>query len=80
MAWAMDKDTVESMKEVLKEVDKVVGVVAAKWDLPLEQEKNEVIVFNQGEVGSGTRKRRSQGEKVKWMGIIVDDTLDFDHH
>ena len=51
MAWAMDKDSVESMKEVLKEVDKVVGVVAAKWDLPLEQEKNEVMVFNQGEVG-----------------------------
>ena len=37
-------------------------------------------MFNQGGVGSGKRKRRSEVEKVKWLGIIVDDTLDFDHH
>ena len=80
MAWVQDKDGVENMKEVLKEVDKVVGAVAAKWDLPLEKEKPEEIVFNQGGVGSGKRKRRSEVEKVKWLGIIVDDTLDFDYH
>ena len=48
--------------------------------LPLEKEKHEEIVFIQGGVGSGKRKRRSEVEKVKWLGIIVDDTLDFDHH
>ena len=80
MACVLDKDGVENMKEVLKEVDKVVGAVAAKWDLPLQKEKHEEIVFNQGGVGSGKRKRRSEVEKVKWLGIIVDDTLDFDHH
>ena len=36
MACVLDKDGVENMKEVLKEVDKVVGVVAAKWALPTE--------------------------------------------
>ena len=34
MACVLDKDGVENMKEVLKEVDKIVGAVAAKWDLP----------------------------------------------
>ena len=68
------------MKEVLKEVDMVVGLVASKWDLPLEKEKHEDIVFNPGGVGSGKKKKRSEVEKVKWLGIIVDNTLDFDHH
>ena len=80
MVCVLHKDGMENMKEVLKEVDKVVGTVAAKWDLPLEKEKHEEIVFNQGGVGSGKRKRRSEVEKVKWLGIIVDDPLDFDHH
>ena len=80
MACVLDKDGVENIQEVLKEVDKVVGAVAAKWDLPLEKEQHEEIVFNQGGVGSGKRKRRSEVKKVKWLGIIVDDALDFDHH
>ena len=37
-------------------------------------------MFNQEGVGSGKRKRRSEVEKVKWLSIIVDDTLDVDHH
>ena len=80
MACVLDNDVVENMKEVLKEVDKVVGTVAAKWDLPLEKEMHEEIVFNQSGVGSEKKKRRSEVEKVKWLGIIVDNTLDFDHH
>ena len=80
MACVLDREGVENMKEVLKEVDKVVGLVAAKWDLPFEKEKHEEIVFNQGGVGSGNKKKRAEVEKVKWLGIIVDDTLDFDHH
>ena len=80
MKCALDKDGVENMKEVLKGVDKVVGLVAAKWDLPLEKEKHEEIVFNHGGVGSGKKKKRYKVEEVKWLGIIVDDTLDFDHH
>ena len=45
-----------------------------------KKKKNEEIVFNQGGVGSGKRKRKSEVEKVTWLGIKVDDTLDFDHH
>ena len=46
MAYVLDREGVENMKGVLKEVDKVVVLVAAKWDLPLEKEKHEEIVFN----------------------------------
>lgn len=35
MACVLYKGRVENMTEVLKEADMVVGVVAAKWDLPL---------------------------------------------
>ena len=79
MACVLDNDVVENIKKVLKQVDKVVGAVATKWDLPLEKEKHEEVVFNKGGVGSRKRQRRSEVEKVKWLGIIVDDTLDFDH-
>ena len=41
MLCILVKDEVENVNELLKEVDKVVGAVAAKWDLPLEKEKHE---------------------------------------
>ena len=80
MACVLDREGVENMKEVLKAVDKVVGLVAAKWDLLLEKTKHEEIVFNQGGVGSGKKRKRSEVENIKWLGLIVDDTLDFDHN
>ena len=46
MACILDKDGVENMKEVLKEMDKVVGTGAAKCNLPLEKEQDTEIVFN----------------------------------
>ena len=61
---------------MLEDIDKVVGAVAANWDLLIEKEKHWEIVFNQGSVGSGKSKRRLKVKKVKWLGIIVDDTLD----
>ena len=80
MVCMLDQDAIENIKEVLEGVDKIVGEIAKKWDLPLEKEKHEKIAFNPKGVGSGRRKKRSEVEKVKWLGIIVDKTLDFDHH
>ena len=80
MVCVLDQDVIENMKDVLEGVDKMVGTIAKKWNLPLEKEKHEKIVFNPKGVGSGRRKKRSEVEKVKWLGIIVDETLDFDHH
>ena len=58
----------------------MVGEITNKWNLLLEKEKYEKIVCNPKGVGSGKRKKRVDVEKVRWMGIIVDETLDFDHH
>ena len=80
MVCVLDPDGIENIKEVLEGVDKIVGEIAKNWNLPLEKEKHEKIVFNPKGVGSGRRKKRSEVEKVKWLGIIVDETLDFDHH
>ena len=80
MVCVLDQDGIKNIKEVLEGVDKIVGVIAQKWNLLLEKEKHEKIVYNQKGVGSERRKKRSEVEKVKWLGIIVDETLDFDHH
>ena len=46
LAYVLDKDGLNNMEEVFREVDKVVGTVAAKWDLPFEKEKQEEIVLS----------------------------------
>ena len=68
------------MKIDLREVDMEINRVAAKWNLPLEKEKHEEIVFNPGGRGSGRKNKRAETERVKWLGIIIDENLEFDHH
>ena len=80
MVCVLDPDGIEDIKEVLEGVDKIVRETAKNWNLPLEKKKYEKIVFNPKGVGSGRRKKRSEVEKIKWLSIIVDETLNFDHH
>ena len=61
----LDKEDKIEMKEALREVDRMVNRVAAKWNLPLEKEKHEEIVFNPGGKGSGRKKKRAEIERVK---------------
>ena len=44
------------------------------------KDKHETIVFNPGRTGSGKRKKRAEMERVEWLGIILDETYEFDHH
>ena len=80
MVCMLDQDGVENITQVLEGVDKMVGEIANKWNLLLEKEKHEKIVLNPKGVGSGRSKKRSEMEKVKWQGIIVDKTLDYNHN
>ena len=76
----LDKDKKGEIKANLDQANKIINQTAAKWTLPLEKDKHETIVFNLGGTGSGERKKTAEVEKVKWLGIILDETLEFDNH
>ena len=68
------------MKAKLDQANKIINQTAAKWTLLLEKEKHETIVFNPGGPGSGTRQKRAEVERAKWLGVILDETLEFGHY
>ena len=76
----LNKEKKGDIKVQLDQANMIVNQIAAKWTLPLEKDKHETIVFNPGGTGSGKRKKRAEVERVKWLGIILDKTLEFDHH
>ena len=69
----------ERMQDLVARVQRVVAEVAAEQELPLAADKEELIVLRGG---CGRRKNRKNGiaEKVKWLGVILDDRLDFKEH
>ena len=64
------------MQDLVARVQRVVAEVAAEQRLPLVAHKEELMVLRGG---CGRKKRRKNGltEKVKWLGVILDDQLDF---
>ena len=69
----------ERMQDLVARVQRVVTQVAAERRLPLAADKEESMVLKGG---CGRKKRRKNGlaEKVKWLGVILDDRLDFREH
>ena len=69
----------ERMQDLIARVQRVVAEVAAEQKLPLAADKEESMVLRGG---CGRKKRRRNGlaEKVKWLGVILDDSLDFKEH
>ena len=76
----LDSEGKMEMKGTMKTIEIVVNRVAIKWNLPVEKAKHEEIVFNPEGKGSGKKKKRAEGEKVRWLGIIIDENLEFDHY
>ena len=66
----------ERMQDLVTRVQRVVAEVAAEQELPLAADKEESLVLRGG---CGRKKNRKNGstEKVKWLGVILDDRLDF---
>ena len=63
------------MQRVETNVKRIVWEVARENNLPLETEKEEVLHLRKN------RKKRNVDRKhVKWLGVIFDDSLDFDIH
>ena len=80
LVYILDKDKKGEMKANLDQANIIVNQIAAKWTLPLEKDNHETIVFTPGGTSSGKSKKRAEVERVKWLGIILDETLKFDHH
>lgn len=66
------------MQDLVERVQRVVAEVVAEHQLPLAANREESIVLK----GSCGRKNRRGGviEKVKWLGVILDDRLKFKEH
>ena len=80
LVCVLDKEGEMEMKETLKRINIVVNRVATQQNLPLEKEKHEEIIFNPGGRGSGRKNKRTKVENVKWLGIMIYENLEFDHH
>ena len=73
MASLMDWEGTRDIGWLVEKANKIVTEVAGKWRLPLEESKTESLILR--------RKRKRGGIcYVKWLGIILDDTLQFDVH
>ena len=66
----------ERMQDLVTRVQRVVTEVAAEQRLPLAADKAELMVLRGG---CGRKKITKNGlaEKVKWLGVMMDDRLDF---
>ena len=75
---ADEVDKRENMNSLLDRVGVVVKEVAEEYKLPLAEEKTERIVLR----GHQVKKRRKGAdmERVKRLGVILDEDLDFDAH
>ena len=61
------------MGRLLTQTNSMILEVAAYWELPLEQAKTERLVLKR-------KRNRGKPDYVKWLGIILDETLSFDFH
>ena len=76
----LDSSGMANIKELLQKANRIVNEVATNHNLPLHPSKHKKIVFNSERKRSGKRKKRMKIERVKWLGIIIDETLYFDNH
>ena len=63
------------MELLLKRVNKVVNWVAQENYLPLEESKHKTIVLRKK-----SRQKNGDVKWVKWIGIIMDESLSFKEH
>ena len=67
------------MQDLVARVQRVVAEVAAEQRLPLTADKEQSMVLRGGRERK-KKRRNGLAEKVKWLGVILDDRLDFQEH
>lgn len=65
------------MEDLLDRVSVTLTEVASDSGLPRTDDEEECLVLQDQE---GHRGRRGMGEKVKWLGVILVEDLDFSQH
>ena len=68
----------EAIGELLARADRVLKEGALEKGLPLEDSKEEKLGLRKG--GRKKRKRNKEIERVKWLGVILDEDLEVDIH
>ena len=68
----------EAIGELLARADRVLKEVALEKGLPLEDSKEEKLILRKR--GRKKRKRNKEMGRVKWLGVILDEDLEFDIH
>ena len=67
----------EHMSDQVDRASFVVKEVAGEWGLPLMEDKKERLILHSP---IECRGRQGMAEKVNWLGVILDEELDFDPH
>ena len=67
MDWGGTRDTTR----MLDKANGIVTEVVAKWELPLEESKTERLILK-------NKRKRRKPNYVKWLEMILDETLSFD--
>ena len=67
------------MQDLIARVQQVVTEVAAEQRLPVAANKEQSMVLRGG-CGRKKRRKNRLAEKVKWLGVILDDRLDLKKH
>ena len=64
-----------NMQRVEANAKRIVREVAEECNLPIEVDKKEVLHMR-----NSRKKRNADWRWVKWLGVIFDDSLEFDLH
>ena len=64
----------ERIEDLLDRVSRTIKEVAGERGLPLAEDKEECLILREK---TGRRGRRGVAEKLKWLGVILDEDMDF---
>ena len=67
----------ERVEDLLERASRTIKEVAVVRGVPLAEDKEECLILRDKK---GRRGRRGVVEKVKWLGVILDEELDFGPH
>ena len=71
----IDWDVSRNMQCVEADIKRIVREVSEESNMPIETDKEEVL-----HIRKSRRKRNANQKFIKWLGVIFDDSLDFDIH